>query len=384
MARRLLTFIAASLLAACSATGPTPPPTATPSSAAATGPDLGTNAPARTADPCVTAIAHLAAFANQVGAELIELRPRVLAADFDSAGTSAVIARVSATMLAFDGLEDRASSCSATSSIVASVATIREGARIAIDQSRTTSITDGEVQRDAAAALVGLLPEVRAVAGATQSAANATGMTSQVAAIPDDAVQPIGSLPPLAIATPPPSVAAVPAYGSSFFGPNTSVATYAVSGSTPAQIVESILSNGPPDQWVGGRAEALTLAFPHDRLTFEQVGSTCRVVASADPAIYFSFRITIPSWTPTRGAASATVTWWRTEISRVATHEKHHVDLWRAAGAAMTKAAAGSTCTNLVSRLTKIATDTRRANCEFDLDEYGRAMGLTLDSCLKA
>jgi hypothetical protein len=45
---------------------------------------------------------------------------------------------------------------------------------------------------------------------------------------------------------------------------------------------------------------------------------------------------------------------------------------------------AGSTCTNLVSRLTKIATDARRANCQFDLDEYGRAMGLTLDSCLKA
>jgi len=380
MARRLLALLAAALLAGCGAAGPTPPPlVASPSPAAP-----ATDGPARTPDPCVTAVAHLAAFADQLGGELVELRPKVLQADFDSPGTSAVIARVSATMLAFDGLEGRVTSCSATAAIVASVATIREGARTALDQSRTTSITDGEVQRAAAAALVGLLPEVRAVAAATQSAARSVGLTSQIAAIPDDALQPIGSLPPLATPAPPPVVAAVPGYGSAFFGANATVVTYGVSGSTPDQIVASILANGPPDRWVGGRAEALTLAFPHDRLTFRQVVTTCHVVATADPAIYFSFRITIPSWTPPPGVAASTVTWWRNEIGHVAVHEKHHVDLWRAAGAAMTKAAAGSTCTNLVSRLTKIATDTRRANCQFDVDEYGRAMGLTVESCLTA
>jgi predicted secreted Zn-dependent protease len=381
MARRLLTLLAASLLVGCAATGPTPPPApASPSPSSGT----VTNGPAPTPNPCVTAVAHLGAFSEQLGGELIELRPKVLDSAFDSAGTSQVIARVSATMVAFDGLEDRATSCLATAAIVAEVATIREGARTALDQSKTTSIYDAEVQRDAAAALVALLPDVRAVADATQTAAKSAGVNSQIAAIPDDALQPIGSLPPLATRTPPPVVASIPGYGSAFFGSNTTVVTYAVSGTTPAEIVDSILANGPPDQWVGGRAEALTLAFPHDRLTFRQVGTTCHVVATADPAIYFSFRITIPNWTPPPRVAASTVTWWRNEIGHVAVHEKHHVDLWRAAGAAMTKAAAGSTCTNLVSRLTKIATDTRRANCQFDVDEYGRAMGLTVESCLTA
>ena len=381
MARRLLALLAASLLAGCAATGPTPPPT--PGSPSPTS-GVVADGPAPTPNPCVTAVAHLGAFSDQLGGELVELRPKVLDAAFDSAGTSQVIARISATMVAFDGLEDRATSCSATAGIVAEVATIREGARTALDQSKTTSIYDAEVQRGAAAALVGLLPDVRAVADATETAAKSAGVNSHIAAIPDDALQPIGSLPPLATRTPPPVVATVPGYGSSFFGSNTTVVTYAVSGTTPAEIVDSILANGPPDRWVGGHAEALTLAFPHDQVRFKQVGTKCQVVVTADPAIYFTFRITLPSWTPPRGVAATTVTWWRTEISHVATHEKHHVDLWRAAGAAMTKAVAGSTCTNLVSRLTKIATDARRANCQFDLDEYGRAMGLTLDSCLKS
>ena len=170
--------------------------------------------------------------------------------------------------------------------------------------------------------------------------------------------------------------------------------TYRVTGSTPEEIVRSINARGPSDRWLHGRAEAVTLAIPHDRVGFQQNGASCDVVATASPAIYFSFRITIPRWTPPAAAISATatstlsspsratITWWTAEIRHVATHENHHVDLWRAAGVAMTKAVGTSSCTNLVNRLTKIAADTRRENCEFDMDEYGTALGLSLKDCL--
>ena len=86
---------------------------------------------------------------------------------------------------------------------------------------------------------------------------------------------------------------------------------------------------------------------------------------------------------PPSSADRATITWWISEIKHVATHENHHVDLWRAAGVAMSKAVGSSTCTNLESHLRTIVNDTRRANCEFDMREYGTAMGLSIESCLK-
>jgi len=386
MTRRLLALAAMLMLsvgslAGCGGTGPTPVPSSS-SSDSGRGPSASPR-PAPTANPCVTAVAHLTAFANQLAAELVDLRPKVVDPAFDSGGTASIIARVSGTMTAFDGLEDRTARCDQTASIVGSVASVREQARTAVDASMAVSINEAEVQRDSAAALFALLPAVQSIASATQTAARAAGLDSQIAMIPDDASKPLGSLPPLSLeppATAPP--VATGTYGDAFFGRDASVSAYRVSGSTVPEIISSILANGPADKWLTGRAEALTLAIPHDRVAFRQDGSSCRVTTTANPAIYFSFRITLPSWSRPSSASREAVSWWTTEIRRVATHEKHHVDLWRAAGVAMTKAVATSSCTNLVSRLTKIATDARRANCEFDMNEYGKAMGLSLSACL--
>ena len=373
-------------LTACNATGPTQPPTA-PSSPAATTP-VGATAsrgPGATADPCTTAVSHLTAFVNQLGDELASLRPKVASPAFDSGGTSQIIARVAATMTGFAGLEERTAACQSTATLVAGVASVRNKARAALDSSSGASVNDAAVQREAAATLFALLPDVQSIADGTKAAAADRGLDAQVAQIPEASTKPLGSLPPLTAAggdTGPNDGNSSGAYGAAYFGSNTSVRTYRVTGSTPAAIITSILKNGPQDKWLQGRAEALTYAIPHDRVTFEQDGSTCRVVATAKPPIYFSFRITLPRWDPPSVVAKATVTWWATELRHVAIHEKHHVDLWRAAGAAMSKAVGSSTCTNLVGRLTKIALDTRRENCEFDMAEYGKAMGLSMSECV--
>jgi hypothetical protein len=48
----------------------------------------------------------------------------------------------------------------------------------------------------------------------------------------------------------------------------------------------------------------------------------------------------------------------------------------------MTTALATSTCTNVSERLSAIVKDIDTQQCEFDLREYGTALGLSLSSCL--
>ena len=48
----------------------------------------------------------------------------------------------------------------------------------------------------------------------------------------------------------------------------------------------------------------------------------------------------------------------------------------------MSKAVGSSTCSTFQSRIASIVKATARENCEFDMDEYGEALGLSLDDCL--
>jgi predicted secreted Zn-dependent protease len=98
--------------------------------------------------------------------------------------------------------------------------------------------------------------------------------------------------------------------------------------------------------------------------------------------VTFLFTITLPRWSPPKHPDGITVAWWNAELARAATHEKHHVDLWRAAAKRMSAAVATSSCATLPSQLGAIVREAARANCEFDLDAYGRELGLTLESCL--
>ena len=122
--------------------------------------------------------------------------------------------------------------------------------------------------------------------------------------------------------------------------------------------------------------------MPPIRVEIVGKSSSCRVVPQANPAVTFRFTITLPRWDPPSGVSRTTVTWWNAELKRAAIHENHHVDLWRAAGTQMSRAATTSTCANVNSRLAAIVKATARENCEFDMDEYGKALGLSLDDCL--
>jgi predicted secreted Zn-dependent protease len=364
-------------LGACSPAEPAPSATAAPSASSAAAASAATG-------PCVTAVAHLTAFASRLGTQLAALRPLVTNPTFDSGATAAGIRGVSSTLVAFDGLEARVAPCAATAPIAAQVTAIREQARSSIDASTSASIMDRVTQRAAAAELFGLLEPVLDLAAATDRAAVAAGIDTQVAVIPDGSSEPLGSLPPLPTPTPRPSVLPPPevtAFDASFFGANSTVKTYRVQGDTPLEIVQSIRASGPPVDWIG-RAEALTLATPHIRVELSGSGSSCRVVPKASPPVSFSFTITLPRWVPPSGASTTTVTWWNAELRRAAVHEHHHVDLWRAAGTAMSKAVSSSTCTNFQSHLATIIKQTALANCEFDMDEYGEALGLSLEDCL--
>jgi predicted secreted Zn-dependent protease len=174
----------------------------------------------------------------------------------------------------------------------------------------------------------------------------------------------------------------VPTIGDSFFGAGATVDTYGVTGSTASQIVGSIQANGPWSDWLQARAEAVTRAVPHFRFTLVTTAGHCHIEITARPAVTYTFAITLPRWTRPKGVDSATVLWWSSELTRVATHERHHVDLYRAAATRMTDAVGSSTCSNVSANVSAIAKEVNTQQCEFDLQEYGSALGLSLASCV--
>jgi predicted secreted Zn-dependent protease len=360
----------------------------TPGPSGSAGPASGSPRPvaAASANPCTAPIEHLTAFASRLSEQLAALRPLVTDPAFDSSATATGIRGVSGTLTSFAGLEERLAACPQTARIADAVAAVRSDARTSIEASSRASIQDSITQRAVAAALFGLLPAVEDIASATDRAARAAGIDAEVAVVPDASAQPLGSLPPLATPTPRPTPEPPPdlaTFGPAFFGPNTSVDTYRVTGATPLDIVASMLAHGPRNAWLDQRAEAQTRAVPHVRIAFSGTGSSCRIVAKEKPAIYYSFEITLPRWDPPSSASRTTVTWWNAELKRAATHENHHVDLWRAAGVTMTKATQTATCSTITAKLAAIVKSTVRENCEFDMKEYGAALGLSLQACLR-
>src|SRR5215210_7280673 len=167
----LLSWALAVVLAACGPVAPSGSPNGpTPSAVAPAG------SAALSGIACLTAVAHLTAFSNQLEDEISSLRPKVTDPVFDSGATSQIIARVSATMSGFEGLEERTAACPATASLVGPVASIRDRARSALDLSASASVNDRVSQREAGAALFGLLRDVLDVAAGTRSAAAGEGL----------------------------------------------------------------------------------------------------------------------------------------------------------------------------------------------------------------
>ena len=169
--------------------------------------------------------------------DLASLRPLVVAGKFDSDVTGVTIRHISVRLAPYVGLEQKLRSCPATTELAPRVEPLRSSAEVALEKSRSASIRNGQVQRDAGVGLFGLLPEVLLLSDAVGAIADGLGIESQGAQITDNSAQPIGSLAPLPTPTKPPTPKPTPkptpspgivAIEKSFFGSGVGVSTYKV------------------------------------------------------------------------------------------------------------------------------------------------------------
>lgn len=161
------------------------------------------------------------------------------------------------------------------------------------------------------------------------------------------------------------------------------VSWYAVTGATPNEILDAIDANGPWSEWAGERATATVLVRPSFDFDFQTDGSGCSVVPTDEPAVSITYSVTLPAWTPPDdGASAGTLEWWADQLDHTVAHEAHHITLYEQHLVEMGEAVAGETCESLPDALQAIWDDALRANCEFDLVEYGYASGLSLESCI--
>jgi len=191
--------------------------------------------------------------------------------------------------------------------------------------------------------------------------------------------------------TPVPQIAAPDIPGLPSFGPGdfpasaaVTVSYYAVSGTTPLQIDASIRQNGPWSEWAQQNIQAQVEVSPSFNFGFQSSPFRgCSIVLEGDVPLTLSYEVLLPSWTPPPGVPPATVDWWTEIIVETVAHESHHISLYEQFLPAMNEAVRTGTCDSVEADLERLWTDASRANCEFDLAEYGYAIGLSLESCLQ-
>ncbi len=381
--------LALALVAACA--GPVAPPVTAPQPSAAPAP-AATRA---TANPCWGGLTYMEAFSQRLADDLAALRPLVTARAFDSAEAIAGIRRVSATLTAFKGLDERLRPCAVTADLAMRVQALVGTLAGKVSRALSAPVTDARAQRDASVALFGLLPEVLALSATAKDIADGLALDLEVAQVEAGADRPLGSLAPLPTPSPRPTprptpkptatpkapkAATIPA---SFFGSGVKVSTYRVTGRTPYDISTSINAKGPYSAWLHGRAAGVTKVTPSYRFVLSSNAyGGCRIVVTKSPAIVLRYTIVLPRWIAPSGTSAATIQWWNADLRDIATHEKVHVGIYRSTVKRLNSTLATSTCANAQHNLDAVWAKAQRQNCEFDMKEYGSAAGLSLKACL--
>ncbi len=332
------------------------------------------------------------AFSQRVADDLALLRPIITAPTFDSGAAVTIVRRVSANLTAFNGLDESLRGCDATADLAQRAETLLATLANAVKGFLSAPVRSAQVQRNAAVAAFGLLPEVLALSQTAKDIADGLALDLTVAHVGAGADQPLGSLAPLPTPTPrptpkptpkPPKPPKVATIAASFFGSGVKVTTYRVTGSTPYDISTSMNAKGPYDKWLGGRAAGLTKVSSSYRFVSASDGyGGCRIAVTKTPAIVLRYTITLPRWIAPSGTSAATIQWWNDDLRGIATHEKVHVDLYRSAAKRLNSTLAASTCSNAEHNLNAEWAKAQRQNCEFDMKEYGSASGLSLKACL--
>ncbi|HEY7968743.1 MAG TPA: hypothetical protein VID95_02040 [Candidatus Limnocylindrales bacterium] len=143
-----------------------------------------TGQPGSTPDPCRTAVTGLAAFTQQLSGDVGDIKDPLAAKPFVAADAAVASFRVSAMLTSFrlDELVTALRACPATADLGTRVTGLVAAMNKVLDEARSASISNAQAQRAAAAALVGMLPDVTALAKANDQAAATIGGTAAGAA----------------------------------------------------------------------------------------------------------------------------------------------------------------------------------------------------------
>jgi hypothetical protein len=116
-------------------------------------------------------------------------------------------------------------------------------------------------------------------------------------------------------------------------------------------------------------------------LDFQGFGSACTIVTHDSTPVGATYHVTLPAWAPPDDVPAATVEWWLGTINEIVAHEGEHITLYESFMPQMNAAVLNGTCDSAEDELVRLWTEARRANCVYDLEEYGYAMGLTIAAC---
>lgn len=384
--RLISVAILAFALAATGCTGlldPSPTPT-TPAAVAEPSASPEPLSPVQTPKPCEEPLRQLANSSQLMADKLVSFREPLTAKSYDGWRILGLARGANATLQVYALSIPGLAACPDAAALAERLELVAASARRQIAIVLAAGVAARSGPRQAMVALFELLPEVIAISEEAKALADRSSIEIAVAIVPDGAVDPLGPLAPLPTpaATPkPPTTAGIKA---SFFGSGVTLETYRVSGSTPFQISQSMNERGPYSEWTDSRADGLTQAkafYRFQTVTNTSTGS-CRLSETDDPAILIRYTVTLPRWSAPSGASRATIEWWNELVLEIATHEKRHVTIYRSAQRELNATLDTATCDNFDRRLDAIWADTERRQCEFDMKEYGYALGLSLEECL--
>lgn len=305
---------------------------------------------------------RLGAFTERMADELAALRPLVVASSFDAAATVGATRRVSATLTAYLGLEQRLRTCDATAALAERVEVLRTTAKAMLGSSLSSSIADAQMQRDAAARLFVLLPEVLALSEAAKGVADNLGVQLPIATVPEGADQPVGSLAPLPTQTPPPTpgTVALPKLSVKIAGA-TAIRYYSIAGDHPVDLTRQMNKYGPRYCGLSHAVACVDLAPGIDWVTSSNPSTGSCTITSA--SISLKATVFMPRWTAPARVHPALLTWWRVVLDHLTWHEGQHVKIEKTYLAKMKSDLVGEPCSrgqrviNLWSRRADAAQD---------------------------
>ena len=332
-----------------------------------------------TTSPCAEPLRAVANASQLMADKLATLREPLTAKSYDGWVILGAARSANATLTLYAQTITALRTCPEAAAVVEGMEALgREASsHIAIVLAAGQAVLPGP--RAAMVALFELLPDVVKVSEEAKKVADSLSVEVAVATLPEGASEPLGELAPIPTRAP----ENIRTIAANFFGTGVTVKTFTVGGQTPGAIIRSMNEKGPYSEWVGGRASATTEARPDYRFTLGSTTSgACRLVSTGNPVVVIRYVVTLPKWSAPAGVSRSTIDYWNDLIVEIATHERHHVEIYRETADDLNAAYRSSTCDNYLANFKEVLADTALEQCKFDMQEYGYALGLSLEDCV--